>query len=138
MQLDVRVPMHDGVELSVDIYRPEATGTFPAVLNRTPYSNNIDPLITSARRLASQGYVCVLQDCRGRWDSDGAYYPFREGPDGYVYAALSIFEPDADATNLAIMKLVDEKLDDGDLSTGDVYYAMVGSQFRFHYIFDRP
>ena len=83
MQLNVRIPMRDGVELSADIYLPQTAGPFPTVLMRTPYSNNTDPLIERARRLANVGYVCVLQDCRGRWDSDGDYYPFREGEDGY-------------------------------------------------------
>lgn len=83
MQLDVKVPMRDGVHLSVDIYSPKASGPFPTVLIRTPYSNNTDVLIEKGRRLAQNGYVCVIQDVRGRWDSEGEYYPFREGPDGY-------------------------------------------------------
>ena len=83
MQLDVKVPMRDGVNLSADIYLPQADGPFPTVLMRTPYSNNMDAMIEKARRLANVGYVCVVQDCRGRWDSDGEYYPFREGEDGY-------------------------------------------------------
>ncbi|MBM3263412.1 MAG: CocE/NonD family hydrolase [candidate division Zixibacteria bacterium] len=76
MRLDVRVPMRDGVTLSTDLYLPRAVGSFPTVLMRTPYSNNTDPVIEKARRLAGQGYVCVVQDCRGRWDSDGVYLPF--------------------------------------------------------------
>ena len=83
MQLDVKVPMRDGVSLSADIYRPNASDKFPTVLMRTPYSNNIDASIEKGRRLANNGYVCLIQDCRGRWDSEGDYYPFREGPDGY-------------------------------------------------------
>ena len=83
MRLDVKHPVRDGVNLSADIYLPKAAGTFPTVLMRTPYSNNGDPLVEKARRLANNGYACVIEDCRGRWDSDGAYYPFREGEDGY-------------------------------------------------------
>ncbi|MBI4553947.1 MAG: CocE/NonD family hydrolase [Candidatus Latescibacteria bacterium] len=84
MRLDVKVPMRDGVNLSADLYLPDAPGPFPTVLIRTPYDNNTAPLITRARFLASQGYACVLQDCRGRFDSDGVYYPFHgEGQDGY-------------------------------------------------------
>lgn len=83
MRLDVKTPMRDGVNLSADIYLPQAAGPFPTILMRTPYNNNMDALIEKARRLANVGYACVLQDCRGRWDSDGAYYPFREGEDGY-------------------------------------------------------
>lgn len=83
MQLDVKVPMRDGVHLSTDIYRPKTSGQFPTVLIRTPYSNNIEAVIAKGRRLANNGYVCVIQDVRGRWDSEGEYYPFREGPDGH-------------------------------------------------------
>jgi putative CocE/NonD family hydrolase len=76
--------MRDGVELSADLYLPRGRGPFPTVLIRTPYSNNGDPLIEKARRLASQGYACAIQDTRGRWDSDGDHYPFRwDGVDGY-------------------------------------------------------
>ena len=83
MRLDVKIPMRDGVNLSADIYLPRAAGKFPTVLMRTPYSNNIDAMIEKARRLANSGYACAMQDCRGRWDSEGNDYPFREGEDGY-------------------------------------------------------
>ena len=53
------------------------------MLIRTPYSNNNDRLIEQGRRLAASGYACVIQDCRGRWDSDGEFYPLREAEDGY-------------------------------------------------------
>ncbi|MCY4109431.1 MAG: CocE/NonD family hydrolase [Chloroflexi bacterium] len=83
MDLDVRVPMRDGVELSSDIYLPDSPGQYPALLNRTPYSNNEDDTVERARFMAGQGYVVVVQDGRGRWDSDGVYYPFRhEADDG--------------------------------------------------------
>ena len=83
MQLDVKVPMRDGVRLSADIYLPRGAPPVPAVLIRTPYSNNSDSLIEQGRRLAAGGYACVIQDCRGRWDSDGEFYPLREAEDGY-------------------------------------------------------
>ena len=84
MRLDVKVPMRDGVNLSADIYLPRARGRFPTVLMRTPYSNNTDAMIQKGRDLANRGYACVIQDCRGRWDSDGEYYPFHpDGDDGY-------------------------------------------------------
>ena len=84
MCLDVKVPMRDAVELSADIYLPRARGRFPTVLMRTPYSNNTEDMIKKGRRLANNGYACMIQDCRGRWDSDGVFYPGRdEGTDGY-------------------------------------------------------
>ena len=75
MLSDVKVPMRDGVRLSADVYLPQASGPFPTVLIRTPYDNNADPLIQNGRRLANNGYACVIQDCRGRFDSEGSYYP---------------------------------------------------------------
>jgi len=84
MRLDVKVPMRDGTPLSADIYLPRAPGSFPTVLVRTPYSNNQDRAIQTGRRLANLGYACVVQDVRGRFDSDGDYYPFvNEGADGF-------------------------------------------------------
>jgi uncharacterized protein len=84
---DVKVPMRDGVRLSADIYFPcggAAAGPYPAVLARTPYDNQHPVYVADARHLAEHGYVVVLQDVRGRNDSEGAWVPFRnEGPDGY-------------------------------------------------------
>ena len=84
MRLNLPVPMRDGVRLSADIYLPKTTGPFPCVLIRTPYSNNFDQLIDKGRALANLGYACAIQDVRGRWDSEGDYYPFfDEAQDGY-------------------------------------------------------
>ena len=84
MLLDIKTPMRDGVNLSTDIYLPKADGPFPAILMRTPYSNNGDDIVKTAIGYANRGYACVMQDVRGRWDSDGDYYPFhQEAKDGY-------------------------------------------------------
>jgi putative CocE/NonD family hydrolase len=78
---DVSVPMRDGVKLMADVYRPDAEGRFPVILQRTPY-NRADP--ATGVFFASHGYVVVLQDVRGRYASEGEFYPFRnEGNDGY-------------------------------------------------------
>jgi uncharacterized protein len=77
----VKVPMRDGVVLVADIYRPVAEGPFPVLLQRTPYDRR-QP--RAGATLASHGYVVVLQDTRGRYSSDGEFYPFRyEAQDGY-------------------------------------------------------
>src|SRR5215469_648126 len=39
-QKDVAVPMRDGVNLSVDVYRPEASGKFPALLAFSIYNKD--------------------------------------------------------------------------------------------------
>jgi hypothetical protein len=81
VQTNVRVKMRDGVSLVADIYRPKAEGRLPVLLTRTPY-NRKDP--ATGMELASHGYVVILQDTRGRFDSEGEFYPFRdEANDGY-------------------------------------------------------
>ncbi len=80
-QTGVRAKMRDGVSLVADIYRPRAEGRFPVLLIRTPY-NRKDA--ATGVFLASHGYVVIQQDTRGRFDSEGEFYPFRyEMNDGY-------------------------------------------------------
>ncbi len=84
IQLDVKVPMRDGVNLSTDIYLPPDGGPFPTLLVRTIYDNQADWCIDMAKRAVLQGYAVVMQDCRGRFDSDGEFSPyFQEPEDGY-------------------------------------------------------
>src|SRR5690349_15611210 len=81
IQANVPVRMRDCVTLIADIYRSKAQGKFPVLLTRTPY-NRRDPM--TGTFLASHGYVVVLQDTRGRFDSGGEFYPFKnESEDGY-------------------------------------------------------
>jgi putative CocE/NonD family hydrolase len=86
IEFSTRVKMRDGVELSVDIYRPDGDGRFPVILSRTPY-NKSTPRgghLDLGRYFAARGYVYVAMDVRGRGDSDGQFTPYRnEGPDGY-------------------------------------------------------
>jgi len=78
----VSVAMRDGVKLAADVYQPEAEGTFPVLLQRTPY--NRAGGAGSAAAMAAHGYVVIIQDTRGRFDSQGEFYPFRyESQDGY-------------------------------------------------------
>ena len=82
LQTGVRVKMRDGVFLSADIYRPDSTEKFPVLLERTPYNRTGESEM--ANELASHGYIVVLQDTRGRYESGGEFYPFRnESSDGY-------------------------------------------------------
>jgi putative CocE/NonD family hydrolase len=76
------VPMRDGLELATDIYRPDADGTFPVILVRTPYKKELNEL--EAMFYARRGYVYAVQDCRGRFSSPGTWVPFFNEPhDGY-------------------------------------------------------
>jgi len=79
-----RVKMRDGVELSADVYRPDAEGRFPVILSRTPYNKNGSRQLDFGRTFASRGYAYIEMDVRGRGDSDGTFIPYRnDGLDGY-------------------------------------------------------
>jgi putative CocE/NonD family hydrolase len=83
VQLDRKVPMRDGVLLSADVYLPDRPGPFPALLCRTIYDNQ-SRYVEWVERFVGGGYAVVIQDCRGRYDSDGAWDPYRcEADDGY-------------------------------------------------------
>ena len=79
---DVLVPMRDGVKLATDVFLPAATGRWPAVLVRTPYSKHA-PSIRGYRYFVQHGYALVVQDLRGSWASQGRLGLItQEGPDG--------------------------------------------------------
>ncbi|MBT5877318.1 MAG: CocE/NonD family hydrolase [Candidatus Latescibacteria bacterium] len=78
-----RVPSEDGVALATDVYMPSGAGPFPTVLVRTPYhrigQQSLAPLFVK------RGYALVVQDCRGKYDSDGVFSPLRdEARDGHA------------------------------------------------------
>lgn len=94
MEFDTRIRMRDGVELSADVYRPDRDGRFPVILVRTPYDNGTAPNLAAGKRWASRGFVYVVQDVRGRGDSDGSFYPLlTEGRDGYDTIAWLANQP---------------------------------------------
>src|SRR6185369_6191708 len=68
--------------LRADVYRPDAPGKFPVILQRTP-DNRVMPTGVGLKA-ASLGYVGIVQDCRGRYGSEGDWYPLaHEFDDGY-------------------------------------------------------
>ncbi|MCC6382880.1 MAG: CocE/NonD family hydrolase [Dehalococcoidia bacterium] len=83
----VAVPMRDGAVLRADVFRPEPEGRYPALLCRTPYDKAMALLSygwLQPIRPASEGYVVVLQDVRGRFASEGRFRPFhQEIDDGF-------------------------------------------------------
>jgi putative CocE/NonD family hydrolase len=82
VERNVAATMRDGVILRADIYRPKAEGKFPVLLVRTPYDKTGE--INFGLRAAERGYVVVAQDVRGRFESQGEWYPFKnESQDGY-------------------------------------------------------
>lgn len=76
------VEMRDGVRLATSVYLPEGSGPWPAIVTRTPY--NKDRYQNQASRYTDAGYAYVAQDSRGKFKSEGEYYPFESDmPDGY-------------------------------------------------------
>ena len=79
---DVPVKMRDGTILRADIFRPSSAGRFPILLTRTPYDKRHD--LDFSLKGVARGYVVINQDVRGRYASDGDWYPFiHESDDGY-------------------------------------------------------
>ena len=87
VERDVPVTMRDGTVLMTDVYRPAAEGRYPVLLQRTPYNKETGGLAliqTDTFRAVRRGYAVVIQDCRGRYRSDGDFNPFlQEIADGY-------------------------------------------------------
>ena len=87
LMLNIPVPMRDGINLSADIWLPpstQGTGPWPALLLRTIYDNQEARYIGWAREFTNRGYAVIMQDCRGRGDSDGEWIPYVcELYDGY-------------------------------------------------------
>ncbi|KAA6455720.1 CocE/NonD family hydrolase [Acidobacteria bacterium AB60] len=82
VERNVTMKTRDGVTLKADIYRPAGDGPFPVLLTRTPY--NKDGMSPIGRDGAARGFMMVLQDTRGRYASEGEWYPFKhEIDDGY-------------------------------------------------------
>jgi hypothetical protein len=82
VERDVTAKMRDGVFLRADVYRPKADGKFPVFLERTPYGKSGGAAF--AFKAAASGFVAIVQDVRGRFSSDGEWYPFKhESADGY-------------------------------------------------------
>jgi predicted acyl esterase len=94
VERDVPVRQRDGTMLYADLYRPAPPRKYPVILLCTPYNKSfgrfaylqLDPM-----RAASQGYALVIQDTRGRFNSEGELYYFadesRDGCDTVEWAA---------------------------------------------------
>lgn len=89
---EVMLPMRDGVRLATDIYFPSdpsdpsrrADGEFPVILVRTPYNKRSDLNRQSGEHFSQRGYIVAIQDCRGRYRSEGEFYFLAQEPqDGY-------------------------------------------------------
>ncbi|MBN1359756.1 MAG: CocE/NonD family hydrolase [Sedimentisphaerales bacterium] len=83
----VMVPMRDGVKLATYVYLPTGEGPWPTILVRTSYGK--DSVEELAPQANERGYALVVQDFRGRFNSEGQDYPvfthggWGERKDGY-------------------------------------------------------
>jgi uncharacterized protein len=85
IERDVAVSMRDGAVLRADLYRPQASGPLPVLLLRIPYNKLVAQGYVYANPIwyARHGYIVVIQDCRGRYASDGDFEPLvSEAADG--------------------------------------------------------
>ena len=97
VERDVPLVMSDGVTLYADIYRPAESGPHPVLLIRLPYDKRQALNISYAHPswYARQGYVVVCQDVRGRYASEGDFYPFlNEASDGVATIEWAASLPD--------------------------------------------
>ena len=103
-ELDVLVPMRDGVALCTDIYRPVIDELVPVLVVRSLYGKSVDTSLSATgqlpegvepagyatwvyrtpEELAARGYIVVVQEVRGTFKSIGDFYPFaNDVNDGY-------------------------------------------------------
>lgn len=74
VQQTIKLPLSDGIHLSTEIFQPDSTGRYPVILIRTPYGKY--QMGDYGNYFARHGYVTVVQDVRGKFDSEGEYAPF--------------------------------------------------------------
>jgi predicted acyl esterase len=95
--LGARIPMRDGVTLSANIFRPDKSGKFPVIILRTPYGKNSASQFGYGRFFAEKDYVYIVEDSRGRHDSDGIFHAMHdEAEDGYDTIEWAASQPWSD------------------------------------------
>jgi putative CocE/NonD family hydrolase len=83
VRYNVRVPMRDGVRLSINVFQPRSNTKHSTVMILTPYGKDLGNPLEEAWSFVRRGYAFVSIDARGRYDSDGEFTPNRgDGPDG--------------------------------------------------------
>ena len=81
---DVMIPMRDGVKLYTVMLIPRGAKNAPMILTRTPYNasdraerNRSPHMLATVPQgdevFAADGYICVFQDIRGKYGSEGEY-----------------------------------------------------------------
>lgn len=90
---DYMIRMRDGIHLSTKILMPKGKDTAPVILYRTPYGKN--NYVQSNLQFIQRGYGVVIQDTRGREDSEGEWFPclyeMNDGDDTLTWIGESEF-----------------------------------------------
>lgn len=75
------VPNREGIRLATDVWLPDGPGPWPVVLVRTPYHRKGGS--GQGKYLTDREYAFVIQDTRGKYDSEGHFRPLEdEAADG--------------------------------------------------------
>lgn len=78
---EVMIPMRDGVKLHAIVLRPtDSTTPLPFLMQRTPYGvdrSTSDSINEQYTQLARSGYIFVMEDLRGRYESQGKFVMMR-------------------------------------------------------------
>ena len=99
LERDAGVVVRDGVRLSVDVYRPNRPGRYPAILEHIPYRKDDLRAIEDRSQntfLANAGFACVRLDVRGTGSSGGVAadeYTEAEQRDGFDVVAWMAEQP---------------------------------------------
>ncbi len=81
---EFRIPMRDGVRLFTAVYVPrDKSQQYPFLITRTPFgvapygSSHYPARLGPSDALMRSGYIFVLQDARGRFQSEGQFIDAR-------------------------------------------------------------
>jgi hypothetical protein len=90
---DTPIEMRDGTVLRADVHRPARGGSFPVLLIRNPYGEQMIRTAPVVPALEA-GLAVVVQGCRGTGRSDGDFVPFEnEAADGVDTIAWCAEQP---------------------------------------------
>jgi hypothetical protein len=101
--------LSDGVRLATSVFRPRTAEPAPALLIRTPRATlpRTAPARLFARLVAESGFSVVLQQCRGRGESEGHFAPFenevRDGGETLAWIAKQPFASSGDANHCGVL-----------------------------------
>ena len=77
---DESLQLEDGIKLISRIWHPKDGGPWPTLLMRQPYGREIASTITYPHPewWANKGYLVIVQDIRGKGDSEGKFIGFNQ------------------------------------------------------------